>query len=151
MTNIFDTAHWFLHKQPMSHKKLQKLCYYYKAWGLALYDYDPLPDDTFQAWVLGHVNPALYYKYKHYYWSDIPSKNNDNSNLFNNKELELLESVQLTYGSMSANALEAQTHSEAPWRIARQGVNEFENSTNIISNKDMKAFYRKIYSRNQGE
>ena len=52
---------------------------------------------------------------------------------------------------MSANALEAQTHSEAPWRIARQGVNEFENSTNIISNKDMKAFYRKIYSRNQGE
>ena len=151
MPNIFDVVHWFLHKQPMSHKKLQKLCYYYKAWGLALYDYDPLPDAVFQAWVHGPVNPALYRKYKHYYWSDIPMHNSDNSNLFNNHELELLESVWFTYGNISANALEVQTRSETPWRTARHEANEFETSTNVISNEDMKTFYREIYSCNQGE
>ncbi len=36
MNNIFDVADWFLSKEAMPHKKLQKLCYYYKAWGLAL-------------------------------------------------------------------------------------------------------------------
>ena len=26
--NIFDVANWFLSKEEMTHKKLQKLCYY---------------------------------------------------------------------------------------------------------------------------
>ena len=39
MATIFDVADWFLSKEAMTPKKLQKLCYYYKAWGLALYYY----------------------------------------------------------------------------------------------------------------
>ena len=36
--SVFDIANWFLTKGQMTHKKLQKLCYYAKAWYLALYD-----------------------------------------------------------------------------------------------------------------
>ena len=34
--NIFDIANWFLSKESMPQKKLQKLCYYAKAWSLVL-------------------------------------------------------------------------------------------------------------------
>ena len=150
MANIFDVAEWFLSRDTMTHKKLQKLCYYYKAWGAALYAVDVLPCNQFQAWVHGPVCPELYDKYKDYYWNDIP-KTHDNSSLFSPKELDLLESVWLTYGDMSANALEAQTHVELPWRNARKGVSDLQHSTNEISFNDMKDYYRAIYREADGE
>ena len=150
MATIFDVADWFLSKASMTPKKVQKLCYYYKAWGLALYDQDFLPDDEFQAWVHGPVCPKLYQKYKNFGWNDIP-KTQDNSELFADNEREVLESVWLTYGEMSANALEVQTHVEEPWRMARVGVGEFENCENPITNESMRAYYKKVYEANQGE
>ena len=72
MATVFDVAEWFLSKEAMTPKKVQKLCYYYKAWGLALYDTDFLPDAVFQAWVHGPVCPELYRRYKEYGWNDIP-------------------------------------------------------------------------------
>ena len=30
--DITDVANWFLLKEDMSHKKIQKLCYYAEAW-----------------------------------------------------------------------------------------------------------------------
>ena len=148
--SIFDVADWFLSKATMTHKKLQKLCYYYKAWGLALYDKDLLPESSFQAWVHGPVNVEIYHKYKDYGWNDIPMTA-DNSSLFNEKELDLLDSVWMSYGDMTANALEVQTHVEEPWRKARLGVDDFDNCTNIIRNEDMRDYYKELYERNQGE
>ena len=150
MTTIFDVADWFLSKEPMTHKKLQKLCYYYKAWGLALYDRDLLPGSDFQAWVHGPVNPALYAKYKDYGWNDIP-QTNDNSELFDAKELDLLESVWLTYGGMTANALEAQTHVEDPWRQTRRGVPDFVNCEAVIGIGLMREYYKRVFQEEQGE
>ena len=152
MATIFDIADWFLSKEAMTPKKLQKLCYYYKAWGLALYNEDLLPDSKFEAWIHGPVNPALYQRYVNYYWQDIPQKK-DNSSLFIEieKEIELLNSIWATYGEMTANALEAQTHVETPWRNARIGLDEFDISKNVINNEDMKSYYSAIYRQNQGE
>ncbi len=150
MATIFDVADWFLSKEAMTPKKLQKLCYYYKAWGLALYDEDLLPRAKFEAWVHGPVNPALYQRYLGYMWQDIPQKP-DNSAKFTEKEIELLESVWLTYGDMTANALEAQTHTEHPWRNARIGLSDLEKCKAPISNDDMRNFYRIVYRQNQGE
>lgn len=151
MANIFDVADWFLAKQSMTPKKLQKLCYYYKAWGLALYDKDLLPESQFQAWVHGPVNPELYKKYKDFMWRKISKKRKDNSQLFSSEEIDLLASVWLTYGELSANALEVQTHLEQPWRNARKGVDEFSNCSKVISNNDIKNFYRTVYQENQGK
>lgn len=51
-----------------------------------------------------------------------------NEEKFSTEEREILNAVCNTYSGMSANALEAQTHTEAPWRKARAGVDEFTNS-----------------------
>lgn len=150
MATIYDVSDWFLSKASMIPKKLQKLCYYYKAWGLALYGEDFLPSSKFEAWVHGPVNAKLYRKYKRYYWNEIP-QGRDNSKKFTERELEILKSVWLSYGDMTRNALEAQTHAEAPYRIARSGAEEYMNSRKVIRNRDMKKYYRELYEANQGE
>lgn len=150
MANIFDVADWFLSKEAMTHKKVQKLTYYYKAWGWALYEKDMLPGYDFQAWIHGPVSPELYQKYKGNYWKDLPKKP-DNSGLFDEKELSLLSSVWETYGDMSANALEVQTHLEEPWKKARAGLPESMACETIISWEDMKNYYQSVYSGDQSD
>ena len=151
MATINDVAEWFLSKEAMTPKKLQKLCYYFKAWGLALYGEDFLPDSEFEAWVHGPVNPELYQKYKGYYWTKIHRRRKGNTDKFGENELEILNAVWNTYGEMTANALEVQTHLESPWRLARSGIDDFTNSTSRIKNEDMKIYYRELYDRYQGE
>ncbi len=142
--SIFDISDWFLSKEAMTPKKLQKLSYYFVAWGYALYNASLISDTVFQAWVHGPVSPELYNKYREYGWNDIEQKE-DNSKLFDSKTLELLESVWFTYGDKSANELEALTHSEDPWKNAREGLKEMEPSDKPIDTEDMKEYYLSIY------
>ncbi|MFP5528706.1 Panacea domain-containing protein, partial [Peptococcus simiae] len=55
MKSVIDVANWFLSKDSMTHKKIQKLCYYAQAWYCALYDGTPLFKEEIQAWVHGPV------------------------------------------------------------------------------------------------
>ena len=142
--NILDIAQWFLSKESMTPKKLQKLSYYAEAWSNALFERNLISDDSFEAWVHGPVSPKLYNEYKVYKWQEIPEKE-DNSSVFKDEDLDLLESVWVTYGHNSANDLEALTHTESPWINARIGLNEDESSNNIISTEDMKDYYSRIY------
>jgi uncharacterized phage-associated protein len=145
MASIFDVADWFLCKEEMTHKKLQKLCYYAQAWGYALL-HAPLCDDTqFQAWAHGPVSPELYEKYKGRGWEVIPQLT-ECPDVFSEEELDLLESVYLTYGDMSANALEALSHSEPPWQRARSGLPEMERGGEPIRPEDMQTYYMQIYT-----
>ena len=148
--SILDVASWFLSKEAMTHKKLQKLCYYVQAWGLALYNKE-LIDSEFQAWVHGPVSRELYNKYRSNGWEDIPKLESFqpcNTQFFSDeKNLHLLDSVWLTYGDKSGNELEALTHQEAPWINARKKaeVKENEPCNEIILSDDMKVFYKSIY------
>lgn len=63
--SIFDMAEAFLSIESMTHMKLQKLCYYAKAWYLAIYG-ENIITEPFEAWVSGAVQPLLYHKYKIY-------------------------------------------------------------------------------------
>lgn len=142
--SIFDIAEWFLQKESMTHKKLQKMCYYAQAWAYALLDEPIICDSAFQAWVHGPVSPELYDKFKGNGWKDLyPENRNIN---FDNKTTELLESVYETYKDFSGNALEALTHSELPWQNARKGYETNEISNMPINPDDMKEFYLSIYS-----
>lgn len=143
--SIFEVADWFLHKEAMPHKKLQKLCYYYFAWGHALLNRNVIDNCQFQAWVHGPVNVELYDKYRDFGWVTIPKKEEDNTNLFVEEELGLLESVWCTYGEKSGNELEALTHDEPPWKTARKGRAPFERSQKVIDPKNMKKYYKSIY------
>ena len=142
--SIEDVADWFLSKEAMTHKKLQKLCYYAVAWGYALTNRRLFNRDEFQAWVHGPVSPTLYKKYKNYGWNNI-EKVKTKPNFPNNIE-EILESVWATYGDKDGNELEVLSHSEAPWINARKGLAENERGDKKIDTKVMEEFYKSIYS-----
>lgn len=143
--SIFEIANWFLTKDSMTPKKLQKLSYYAEAWSNALFNDSLINDTKFEAWAHGPVSPELYSKYKGYGWSEIP-KSNDGSTNLDLEKIDLLESVWITYGDKSANELEALTHQELPWREARNGIAEGERCNSVISTEVMHSYYKSIYN-----
>ncbi|KKB33385.1 DUF4065 domain-containing protein [Caldibacillus thermoamylovorans] len=137
--NIFDIAKFFLSKNDpnMTHKKLQKLCYYAYAWNLALKG-EKLFKERFQAWVHGPVSPQLYKKYREHGWQTIPP---DDAPLLQNDVIEVLETVYETYGEFTGDELESLTHSELPWIEARGGLPEYEPSTTYLNDQTIINYY----------
>lgn len=150
MVSVFDVAKWFLAKKSMTHKKLQKLCYYAQAWYCALYDGTPLFEDEIQAWVHGPVIVSLYPKYAEYRWEMIPKQSFDES-IFNEDIINVLEAVYNTYGDFTGDQLESLTHSEDPWKIARGNLKPWETCNKAISCSDMREYYGKKYEQSQND
>ena len=142
--SIFDIANWFLTKEQMSHRKLQKLCYYAVAWGYALLDRAICDNSEFEAWVHGPVSPMLYEKYQGNGWVEL-KPDEDFSCTFDDVTLDLLESTWITYGHHTGNSIAALTHTELPWISARIGLEANEPSSSLIDVHDMKRFYKSIY------
>lgn len=141
--SIYDVADWFLSKGAMTHKKLQKLCYYAQAWSYALKNRRLIRAD-FQAWVHGPVSPALYDRFKNFGYDTIRLRGEYKCNM-KEEDIELLENVWETYGEQTGNSLEALAHRELPWLEARKGYGENEKCTVVISPEVMKKYYRSIY------
>lgn len=142
--SVFEIANWFLSKEPMSNLKLQKLCYYAQAWNYALRN-SRLIDSDFQAGVHGPVSPALYEKFRSFGFDSIKISGNY-KNKIDDEDIELLESVWMTYGHYAANALETLTHRELPWIEARVGYKPEERCQVAILPSTMKKFYSSIYN-----
>jgi uncharacterized phage-associated protein len=152
--SIYDLASWFLEKEPMSHKKLQKLCYYAVAWGYTLLDQPIVEEPQFEAWIHGPVSKYLWSAYGIYGW-ELINKNTQrwkritephlSNKAFPQNIKDLLESVWATYGSKSGLELEALSHKEAPWSKARNGISESQRSNTEISPTEMKKYYKSIY------
>ncbi len=145
--SIHEAALWFLSKSDMTHKKLQKLCYYAQAWHCALFD-KPMFDGNFEAWIHGPVNRLLYSLYARYGWSKIPQKRFNEEQLPDDA-LAILNAVYDTYGEFTGDELETLTHSDLPWQKARGTLQPWEVCTNIISNDDMHDYYLKQYEQAQ--
>lgn len=150
MENVRDIAKWFLSKEPMTHKKLQKLCYYSQAWYCALYDGSPLFEDRIEAWVHGPVIPTLFPIYADYKWLPIPMEDFDESKL-SDESLDIMEAVYNTYGEFSGDQLESLTHSESPWKDARGELKPWETSDNEITTIAMREYYRRKYEQSQND
>ena len=138
---IFDVAEWFLFQESMTHKKLQKLCYYAYSWFIYLNndDYNNIQNRLFnyifEAWVHGPVNRELYNKYSDYGWQEIPKKDEFPNNL--NNLNEYLQSIWQVYGGYNGDQLESISHQEKPWQNARIGLEPYESSNKKISEIDM--------------
>lgn len=141
--DIFDLANTFLSIESMTHKKLQKLCYYAKAWYLALNDTN-LIKDSFEAWVHGAVQPDLYQKYRTYGFSPIPMF--FDSNQLPEEFISFAKEIFNSYGELSGDDLEKINHQEAPWIKARGNLKPWESCNNVISEDDMKTYYRSLIS-----
>lgn len=148
---IRDVADWFLLKENMSNKKIQKLCYYAQAWSLVKLNLPIAKNAQFQAWVHGPVNIELYTSFKKFGWrelkivdADVEMVKQRLNKVFNASQKDLLESVWETYGEYGADELEELTHNEEPWLEQRRGLNKYECSQNVISEETMKRYYSSI-------
>ena len=138
--DIFDLAEAFLSIEGMTHKKLQKLCYYAKAWYLALYD-ENLIEESFEAWVHGAVQPDLYQKYRSFGFQLIPMVNDTEGIL--EEFMSFAREVYRVYGEYDGDELESINHQEDPWIKARAGLKPWQSGNAIISEDDMKSYYRR--------
>ena len=96
MISVKKVAEWFLSRQSMEHKVLQKLCYYAQAWHCAL-EGQALFSERIEAWVHGPVIPVLYQQYKGYGWQKIPQVKDFDESVFSSGTLEVLRAVYDTY------------------------------------------------------
>lgn len=139
---ILELAKAFLSIEGMTHKKLQKLCYYAKAWYLAIND-ENLINDNFEAWIHGAVQPELYQKYKAFGYQAIPMYTGSIANI-PETFLSFAREVFSIYGKYSGDELEKINHQEKPWLNARKNLKPWESSNTIISEKDMKEYCRSL-------
>ena len=119
----------------MTHKKLQKLCYYAQCWHFYFCNKERLADTDFQAWVHGPVSRKLYDTYRDYRYEEIPQY--DGKIEIADESMEVIKSVYRAYGHLDANQLESLSHSEKPWQNARVGLTDYDPSYEVISEEDM--------------
>lgn len=145
--DIFDLAKAFLSIDSMTHKKLQKLCYYAKAWYLAINDMN-LIEDSFEAWVHGAVQPMLYQEYKVYGFGYIPMYI-DAKKSIPEEFLSFAKEIYESYGDLDGNELEKINHSEDPWIEARGNLKPWQGCNTVISEDSMKKYYRDLMDEDE--
>ncbi|MFP7234128.1 DUF4065 domain-containing protein [Bacillus subtilis] len=150
ITNVSSVANAFLSYEPMTHKKLQKLCYYAYAWHLTLYK-KPLFDEKFEAWIHGPVARPLYSEYKEYGWNPIPSSEFPSELYSEPTAVEIVKMVFNAYGHLDGDELEYLTHTEAPWLEAREGLEPDEISNRELNDKTIVDYYYKIFEKGQND
>ena len=147
MYTVDNIADFFLSKESISPKKLQKLVYYSYAWSIALLNDSPeniqfkLFESDVEAWAHGPVVPELYRKYKDFGWQEIPQVKDFDESIFASEILDILQQVWDVYGGFTGNQLEAISHKEMPWIEARKGIPVCMASSEIISDKNMFIYY----------
>lgn len=143
---VFDVADYFLSRDSLTPKKLQKLVYYAYAWFIALNNENVneitniLFNEQPEAWIHGPVFPSLYDKYKIYNWNEI-GKIDDSSFKLNKDIKAFLNDVWIKFGKFSADELEYMTHQEEPWAKARKNISSTMRSNEKISNEDIFTYY----------
>ena len=146
MINIFELADTFLSFDIMTHKKLQKQCYYAYSWYMVLNGRENrLINNRFEAWQHGPVCRELYDKYRYYGKrpicsnEGIPFKVKEDYKLF-----EFLREVYEIYGGYDEDELEKLTHEEYPWLNARGDLPESARCSHTISDDDIYEYYCNI-------
>ncbi len=147
---VHDIARLFLVRSPMTHKKLQKLCFYAQAWHYYYYN-KPLMQTDFQAWIHGPVSPQLYDIYRRYGFDEIPAIEKSKVPDFDRHTVSVINAVYIVYGQFTGDELEVRTHGETPWLTARGKLPPFQISHAIITPEFMIDFCQKSMNQNACE
>lgn len=139
---VKEVSEFFLSKEGMTNKKIQKLCYYAQAWFYALYN-KKLFNERIEAWVHGPVCPQLYKEYAEFGYQEIPKINKKIEMQENEKNV--LEQVWKIYGELGGDELEVLTHREQPWIEARKGIDNRRPSNEEILPEKMGRYYKEKY------
>jgi uncharacterized phage-associated protein len=122
-------AFWFINKLHPAPLKLQKLLYFAQGTHFALYD-EELFEDDLEAWVHGPVVRDIYFKFKNY--GKRPIDKIFEGVFLDKKTIEIVEHVAENYGKYDDCFLEELIHNQAPWIIAREGLDPDERNDKKI-------------------
>lgn len=149
MANIFDVSKFILDTigGGISTMKLQKLCYYSQAWTLVWTGGQPLFEQDFQAWRNGPVCEPLFHLHQGKFVisaQDIPYDTLEDN--LTEEQILYIQKVVEFYGKKSADWLSALTHSEAPWKEAREGcgAKDGDSCHAIITKDSMYNYYSSL-------
>ena len=146
MASVFDVAKYILDRHgAMSAMKLQKLVFYSQAMSM-VWDDVPLFDDDFEAWAKGPVCRTLFKAHKGKFMLNnseflIPY-GADTDNL-TAEQKETINAVTDSLADYPPYRLSQMTHSEAPWQDAREGCEDGERCSKVISKDAMESYYAK--------
>ena len=146
MARVNDVARYILECNGghVSTMKLQKLVYYSQAWNL-VWDEKPLFNSPIEAWANGPVVRELYRQHRGNFTADKEMFPGDSTRLTVD-EKETIDAVLDAYGRLSGQQLSDLSHSERPWREAREDVEDGASSTNEVSQDVMQDFYSAMQS-----
>lgn len=141
MASVHDVAAYILQKQgEMSAMKLQKLVYYSQAWHLVWED-EPLFPEKLRAWANGPVVRELYDVHKGMFKVSPGQWRTGDADRLTDTEKRSIDSVLDFYGDKPAHWLSELTHSEAPWREARNGLAPGQRGDSEIPTASMAEYY----------
>lgn len=144
MATVFDVAHYILKKLgPLPAMKLQKLVYYSQAWSL-VWDDAPLFDSRIEAWANGPVVRELYAVHRQLFYLDESIFSRCHLSGLAPNQIETIEVVLKAYGDKSSQWLSDQTHSEDPWKLAREGLADGARGESEITLASMAEYYSSL-------
>lgn len=139
MASAHDVAAYITEKRgEMSAMKLQKLVYYSQAWHVT-WEEKLLFSDRVEAWANGPVVPSLYREHRGQF--KVKAWPKGSSSKLSEKQAESVDAVLKFYAPKTAHYLSDLTHSEAPWRDARDGLAPGARSSREITPAAMAEFY----------
>ena len=139
VADVLDVAAYILEKQgAITAMKLQKLCYYSKAWHL-VWEERALFPNRIEAWANGPVIPDLYRAHRGQF--RVEELSEGSSAWLDENERESIDIVMEAYGSRSAHDLSELSHREDPWRDARHGIPDGARSQSEISDAALMEYF----------
>lgn len=143
MVTSLDVAEYILQqKGPITSMKLQKLVYYSQAWSLALEE-EPIFDEPIEASSHGPVVKNLTVNLQDQ--SHVFTIPQGHPERLTTEHKVTIDAVLIYYGQKSAHWLMDQTHSETPWKQAREVPSgNGHGSGKTISFQAMKEYYSKL-------
>jgi uncharacterized phage-associated protein len=141
MATAYDVAAYILQqKGEMTTWKLQKLVYYSQAWHLVWAD-APLFADRIEAWANGPVVRSLYGGHRGDFTLTRERLGAGNPENLTEQQKTTIDAVLTYYGDKTGQWLSELTHSEPPWRNAREGMAPTERGNRAIELNDMAEYY----------
>ncbi len=124
---------------------LQKVLYYVKAISHVFNGFSIIPESC-EAWRLGPVFPTVYDKYKEFGKQEIKLNLSGEyiQSLLTEEEKEIVNFVLNTFGIYNAWFLRDLTHKEEPWITARGDLDESDASKNVIEDKLIYEFFKRV-------
>lgn len=146
--SVKQVANWFLKREKMDQKKLQKMCYFAYSWFLYYFN-DSVNDlnvrlfeNDIQGWVHGPVSVTLYKAFPFKGMECLEPLNGvDDIPVTDKQTIGVLEEVYDVYKDFSGNELEAMTHKQDPWIESRESLEPYEPGKKYLKDETIFRYF----------